>query len=140
MPRTSKIWDYFTVNSQENAQAKCNICSSLISRGGKTTASFTTTNLKNHLRSCHGASYREFEEAQIDANAQKRKAEEERHATSPSTSQNAKRVHQMQLAKMIGKMTLWQQNDPRTVTANSKLPEMVALDLQPFAITSNVGF
>ena len=46
----------------------------------------------------------------------------------------------MQLTTMVDKMTKWQPNDPRTIAANSKLAEMVALDLQPFAITSNVGF
>ena len=46
----------------------------------------------------------------------------------------------MQLTTMVDKMNKWQPNDSRTIAANSKLAEMVALDLQPFAITSNVGF
>lgn len=70
----------------------------------------------------------------------KRKAEAQRHAAGQSTSQNAKRVHQMTLAAMVDKMTPWPKSDSRTIAVNSKLAEMVALDLQPFAITSNVGF
>ena len=37
-------------------------------------------------------------------------------------------------------MIKWRPNDQRTIAANSKLAEMIALDLQPFSITSNVGF
>ena len=131
---------FYHVHPGDNTRAKCHICSSLLSRGGKTASTCNTSNLKNHLKSCHGVAYLEYETAEKEVNAQKRKAEEERHAAGQSTSQNAKRVHQMQLTTMVDKMNKWQPNDSRTIAANSKLAETVALDLQPFAITSNVSF
>ena len=68
-------------------------------------------------------------------NAQKRKHAEERAAAGQSTLQNTKRVHQMQLTTMVDNIIKW-----RIIAANSKLAELIALDLQPFSITSNVGF
>ena len=41
---------------------------------------------------------------------------------------------------MVEKMTKWQPNDPRTTAANLKLAEMIALDLQPFSITTDVSY
>ena len=64
-----------------------------------------------------------------EANAQKRKSAEERAAAGQSTSQNAKGVHQMQLTTMVDNMIKWLPNDQRTIAANSKLAEMIALDL-----------
>ena len=43
----------------------------------------------------------EYEAAEKEANAQKRKSAEERAAVGQSTSQNAKAVHQMQLTTMV---------------------------------------
>jgi hypothetical protein len=138
MPRTSKIWDHFTVcpnDNTNNSRAKCNICSSILSRGGKTASTCNTSNLKSHLKCCHALAYQKYEEAEKEVNAQKRKAAEDRAATGLSTSQNAKRVHQMQLTAMVDNMIKWRPTDQRTIAANSKLAEMIALDLQPFSIT-----
>ena len=62
MPRTSKIWDYFTVSDEDNTRAKCNVCSALISRGGKTASNCNTSNLKSHLKSFHRVVYIQYEE------------------------------------------------------------------------------
>ncbi|XP_071852987.1 zinc finger BED domain-containing protein 4-like [Apostichopus japonicus] len=140
MPRVSKIWDYFVVNAEDTRKARCTLCSTSISRGGTYSKQFTTTNLKSHLRCNHGAIYKEFEEAQRTAEAQKRQAKEDRDRAGPSTSKQAKQAHQMQLKQMVDKVTLWTVTDPRTLRANARLAEMISLDLQPFNIVNNVGF
>ena len=129
-----------TVCLEDNSRAKCNLCCSIISRGGKTASTCNTSNLKNHLKCCHGVVYQKHEAAEKEANAQKRKSAEERAAAGQSTSQNAKRVHQMHLTTIVDNMIKWRPNNQRTIAANSKLAEMIALDLQPFLITSSVGF
>ena len=139
MPCTSKIWDHFTVCPEDSNRAKCNLCCSIISGGGKTASTCNTSNLKSHLKCCHGVVYQTYEAAEKEANAQKRKSAEERAAAGQSTSQNVKRVHQMQLTTMVDNMIKRRPNDQRTIAANSKLAETIALDLQPFSITSNVG-
>ena len=93
MPRTSKIWDHFTVCPEDNSRAKCNLCCSIISRGGKTASTCNTSNLKSHLKCCHGVAYQQYEAAEKEANGQKRKSADERAAAGQSTSQNAKRIH-----------------------------------------------
>ncbi|PIK50913.1 putative zinc finger BED domain-containing protein 4-like [Apostichopus japonicus] len=140
MPRiaTSKIWDYFSISPNDITKAKCIACGTLISRGGKTSATFTSTNLKNHLKNSHTFKFKEFQESQNKADELKRKLDADK--AGPSSSQSAKRVHQMQLTQMVDKVTKWQPTDSHTIRVNSKLAEMIVLDLQPFSITRNVGF
>ena len=114
MPRTSKIWDHFSVRREDNGRAKCNLCCSIIPRGGKTACTCNTSNPKSHLKCCHEVVYQIYQAAEKEANAQKRKSVEERAAVGRSTSQNAKAVHQMQLTTMVDNIMKWRPNDQLT--------------------------
>ena len=46
----SPIWDYFKV-AEDSKYAICNSCGESISRGGKSTKTFNTTNLVYHMKS-----------------------------------------------------------------------------------------
>ena len=107
MPRTSRIWDYFAISEQDVAKAVCKSCKLTVSRGGQSASSFTTTNLKNHLRRYHATQYKELEEAlATDKEAEKQKQAAE---ASTSTTQNAKRVGmaQLKIEQSLDKMKPW---------------------------------
>ena len=46
----SAVWKYFTVNSDKDVAAKCNICHTQVSRGGTEPGRFYTSNLIAHLK------------------------------------------------------------------------------------------
>jgi hypothetical protein len=46
-------WNYFKVNPKDKSVCVCNLCDTIISRGGKTAKTFTTTNMMNHLKEFH---------------------------------------------------------------------------------------
>ena len=59
--KTSPIWNYFEVG-EDTKFANCNICKEPVSRGGKTTKTFNTSNLVGHLKK-HSEQYGEYEKA-----------------------------------------------------------------------------
>ena len=50
---TSFCWKYFDVNPKNKNTAVCKLCQAIISKGGKSAKTFTTTNMLNHLRKIH---------------------------------------------------------------------------------------
>ena len=56
------IWDYYKVVDQDQQFAHCLTCNNQISRGGKTTKSFNTTNMIDHLQKKHPVDYKDYEE------------------------------------------------------------------------------
>ena len=52
LKRRSSIWEYFKVG-EDSKFAICNLCHASISRGGKTTKTFNTTDFVQHLNVVH---------------------------------------------------------------------------------------
>ena len=44
---------YFDIHPKNKNTSVCKLCQAIISRGGKSAKSFTTTNMLNHLRKIH---------------------------------------------------------------------------------------
>ena len=49
----SPVWDHFTISISDDTRVVCNHCNSSVSRGGKDTKTFGTSNLIKHLRLSH---------------------------------------------------------------------------------------
>jgi len=45
----SIVWEFFDVSAADESKAKCKLCQSLISHGGKGTSTYNTSNLMKHL-------------------------------------------------------------------------------------------
>ena len=71
----SLVWEYFTVDCNNEASAKCNLCQKSISRGGKIRINFSTSGLRDHLKGNHKKEY----QAMLDKEKGKF-----RHSTGPS--------------------------------------------------------
>ncbi|CAB1440427.1 unnamed protein product [Pleuronectes platessa] len=59
----SAEWKYFTVNSDKDVAAKCNICQAQVSRGGTEPGRFNTSNLIAHLKKHHKKEHEDFRES-----------------------------------------------------------------------------
>ena len=49
----SNVWEYFTTNAADNLRVTCNLCSTSVSRGGKSASAFNTSNMRTHLLRQH---------------------------------------------------------------------------------------
>ena len=67
--KTSPVWSYFVV-CEDSKYAKCSICKQKISRGGKITKTFNTSNLVAHLKNNHIDQYKEHEQKRALMNKQ----------------------------------------------------------------------
>ena len=123
--KRSPIWDYFKVG-EDTKFAVCNVCGQSISRGGKTTKTFNTTNLVYHIRGTHAELHSELLKKCDERTKEK--------ASAPSSSR------QLTLQESSDKARKWDINDPRAQHIHTRIAEMIALDYQPFSIVDDVGF
>jgi len=73
--KRSRIWDYFTLDKEEEKFADCE---EHVSRGGASVKSYNTTNLRNHLRRFHHKLFDELLTKECD-DAKKKEDEKEAH-------------------------------------------------------------
>ena len=122
--KISPIWDYFKV-AEDSKYAICNSCGESISRGGKTTKTFNTTNLVYHMKSKHIDLHSEY-----DKKCDTAKGKEKASSSS----------RQLTLQESSDKTQKWDINDPRAHKIHTSSGEMIALDYHPFSIVDDVGF
>ena len=124
--KTSPIWNYFTVG-EDSKYANCNICKEPVSRGGKTTKTYCTTNLVGHLKK-HSEQYSDYEKAVAAGDTEKDKGKKK---ASP---------RQLTLQEANDRVRIWDINDPRAQRIHRRVTEMICLDAQPFSIVDDSGF
>ena len=56
----SPTWKYFSVSEEDNSKAMCILCKTVISRGGVTSKTFTTSPLNNHLSYKHQEEHKQI--------------------------------------------------------------------------------
>ena len=69
--KRSAIWDYFVINPSDETTALCITCDEAISRGGKDSKNFNTTNMRSYLHRAHHEKFDELEVKQHKAEADK---------------------------------------------------------------------
>ena len=65
-PKKSYIWDHFTVSGLDESKATCVHCQQSVSRGGKTSKAYNTSNLRKHLNWKHQEQYTALQQAEKD--------------------------------------------------------------------------
>ena len=112
--KKSAIWSYFTIK-QDAHFVECNTCKAEVSRGGKNSKTFNTTNIVNHLKAKHINEYKKYEAEKV--------AEVE-----TSESQEPSRKQQL-LEDCRGSTSLkkWDINSPCAQKVTKKISEMIAL-------------
>lgn len=137
----SITWKYFKVNPNDKTVCSCALCNATISRGGKTAKTFTTSNMMNHLKKFHPQEMAKEAEALGSTSKQlKRTATEAGCSATTSTCDCEKGKVQATLPSIFAKKKLWDINDHRAQEVHYLIGEMIAVDLQPYSMTSDIGF
>ncbi|KAJ8342733.1 hypothetical protein SKAU_G00326610 [Synaphobranchus kaupii] len=111
--KRSKVWDYFT--KDPSGTVLCNLCAGLpVSQGSAKACQKNTTNLWCHLKLHHKEIHNE--------------AYKEAHPG---------KAHEQQLFE---RTTKWTATDPRTRELDRILMEIMATDIQPYALVEVSGF
>lgn len=125
---SSSIWNYFS-KTVDVSKAKCNLCNELVSRGGTSSKTASTTSLISHLKCHHPEQHSIFLSAKkID----KEPLQQFQHASSSSS--------QLTIEESIDRKKSLQKDNPRAQEITRKIAEFLAVDYQPFSTVENVGF
>jgi len=127
----SPVWGFFSV-CEDKKFAKCEECSEVVSRGGDSAKTFTTSNLVSHLRANYPVVYRKFCESKDKKESQR---QDERVDSGGFTA-----LRQLTLRGSEDHVKIWDVNDPRAAVLHRKLGEMIALDYQPMSVVEDIGF
>lgn len=130
----SVIWNFFKYD--DAVKVKCNLCFSLISRGGIGKKA-STTPLFNHLRSKHKEEYDKIFSSKENDKDTLDFADEKVY--DPSTSQKRKSV-QPTLETVLEKKKVWDINHPKSVELHYAIGKMIAVDNQPYSFVEDEGF
>ena len=99
--KCSVIWEFFVLD-EDTKYAVCNTCQTRISRGGKSTKSYTTTNLVSHLA----------KHPEVNKQYSERKAAEE--TLSQKETRKRRIEHQLSLEEAQELSKVWDINDTRS--------------------------
>jgi len=151
----SIVWHFFTINDEDKTKVMCNLCQKVLSRGGKTSNTFTTTNMNKHLKGVHKEEF-EAEEAAMKEAKQHSAAEKEKRVDDYFTVSARKKIKldqqpsvsgsssnsqsQLTLKESIALKKIWDINSPQSVKIHYAIGEMIAVDSQPFSIVEDLGF
>lgn len=165
----SIVWRLSKVKEDDATKVVCNICSKVLSRGGKSERFFSTTNMKKHLILQHNEEYAEEErlvnEEAIAEAREKRTISnltnfltvtppEKRiryndefdsnitpsASTSGSSSLVDSSLTQRTLKETLDLKKIFDINSPQAQKIHYAIGEMIALDTQPFSIVEDIGF
>lgn len=129
MDKRSPIWKFFKICDDET-KAQCQLCNTVISRGGSSTKSFTTTPLNNHLSYKHPDEYKQIIKQKAAASAS---------ASSTSGIQQTGGTQQT-LSDVINKKKKWSIDSPEAQKVHRSIGKMIAVDIQPYSIVDDSGF
>ena len=118
--KKSPIWDYFSIDDDQTHIAVCKECRHKVSRGGKNTKSYNTTNLIQHLKANHSEQFKIFQEKATAAKA----AIEEAIATDDKKS----RKRQLTMEDCDDRVKIWDTNDVCSQRITRYIGEMLCLD------------
>lgn len=149
----SAVWSLFKVNENDQSKVTCDLCQKVLSRGGKTANSFTTTNMIKHLKSAHKEQYEQEqmavkERSKADrtkrmseyvqfSSRKKNKIDDQDPTASASTCGSQS---QLTLKETFQLKKLWDINSSQAESIHLAIAEMIAVDSQPFSIVEDPGF
>ena len=134
--KRSIVWDFFIIKVEDESTAICELCNVAISRGKLSDRRYSTTPLYTHLRSQHGPVLARAEKEQQETADQQTGNEQAKKVPVKRSAETAG----MTLEQVLSKKQPWGPHHPAAETATKFLAEMIAVDLQPYAIVENEGF
>ena len=138
----SNVWDFFKVLENDVSKAQCLLCTQskvVVSRGGTKSKQFTTTNMRNHIRSKHPLDFQALF-AKDEEKAQKRAHEVDEYHGETSGSARKTMKNQTSIQTSFDKARIWDINSGPARKITQLIGEMMALDNQPFMVVEDFGF
>ena len=128
------VWDFFTL-CLDKEFAKCEECAEVVSHGGDSAKTFTTSNLVNHLRTNHPVVYQRFFQCKDKKESQRQAVRKQKVESGGFTA-----LRQLTLKGSEDRVKLWGINDPRAAVLHRKLGEMITLNYQPISLVEDIEF
>lgn len=147
MNRKSDVWSFFSVSKSNDQKALCNICHCLVSRGGKDTRSYTTTNLKRHMERSHPSVHNKLLKLDVPQASASPSSSECR----PTMASSSKIVHtediscrkdsskQEDISEMFKRNIPYPPTHKRATEITSLIANMICTDFLPFSIVDSEG-
>ncbi|XP_076844397.1 zinc finger BED domain-containing protein 4-like [Brachyhypopomus gauderio] len=115
----SAVWKYYLLDSPQSDTAKCNVCKAVVPRGGRSVATYNTTNLIKHLQKHHPKEHDEF------------------LATKGLKAQTSRQESLLQSFERQGKLS---PDNVKAKEITEKVLNFIVLDDQPLSVVENEGF
>ena len=128
--KRSNIWTYFTVSVCDDKKAVCGECQETVARGGEKSNSFTTSNLRKHLKVHHPEKLRQLEASEKAA----------AKTASKENSQNRSSSTVITLEDCLERSRPYPVDHPLARKITRLIDETVVVDCQPFSIVEDEGF
>lgn len=132
---TNIIWTYFVKSKTDDSKAQCNECKKFLSLGSDKPKQQTTSNLKNHLRTCHPEVHAAFLKRVSDATAEE------------SARKKLKVENTGPKFKPLCQPTLTDLNDRRidfpedvVKRIDKAIMDMLVVDMLPFSVVEGEAF
>ena len=121
--KRSGVWEYFVLQVTDDSKVSCSLCNAVISRGGKDTKNFNTSNMRYHLETKHPDEYKQLA-------AKEKELSKEKVGGS----------NQPTLLESFVKSQPFVFDHPRAKEITKRIGEMMALDNEPFTMVNHIGF
>ena len=127
--KRSAVWEYYTLNLYDESKVlSCSVCAAVISRGGKETKNFNTSNMHHHRETKHPEDYKEPE------------AKEKQLAKEKECNSLGIRSNQPTLIDAFARSQPPAFDHPRAKEICKRIGEMIVLDNEPFTVVNHIGF
>lgn len=130
--KSSGVWEYFQVKSDDVSKCQCLLCKRVISRGRPNEPKkFSTSALLTHLRSKH---QKENEEMRIRNEEAKKKTVVRCASTSATTSQSQPTIQQQ-----FQQVKSWDINSTAAMKIHRAIAQMIITDMEPYYVVEKRG-
>ena len=120
-----------SISFSQRICAICQLCTDKVPRGGRSTKSYTPTNLVHHLKTKHCQEYAEYE---------KKKSEKQPEAPQASSPNEAGPLQQISLMEVVKLHKQWDINDASTKAIHQQVRKIIAVDCQLISVVESSGF
>ena len=124
--KRSGEWEYFVLQVTDDSKVSCSLCNAVISRGGKDTKNFNTSNMRYHLETKHPNEYKQL--TAKDKESSRGKVGGSRGSNQPTLLDSFKKSQPLAF------------DHPRAKIITKRISEMMALDNEPFTMINHIGF
>ena len=124
--KQSSVWNYFSISVDDETKVICMECKEEVARGGAKTKTFSTSNMRKHLRTHHPDKLKELAES--------------KNSAAKSQASSLAGPSQVTIEEYLERCQPFPSDHRTARKITILIGEMIALDCQPFSIIEDQGF